>query len=406
LFLVALVAPACGDDDDGGGDADAAADIDAEVPAGPRPSKRSDTAGVAAPSLGVLAVFGGDDGPIVDQIPSPAYRNDTWVFDPGEGWSEVAGTGPSTRGRHAVALDSTGPRMLVFGGRFRAAGTTGPYTLYNDLWGFDFTARTWSQLDDGAGGPAPRYFAAAAADGAGTFYVYGGGTNTSPTVAQVATDLWMYDGAWSEVTQSGAVPPSRLFAGYTYDASRNRLVIFGGQVGDFVTPARNDLYAVDLATGEWTQLHAGGNGTGVPSGRFSAMLSYDAAGDRYLMTGGHADRGVTNDVWSFDPTGGGWSLARGADTFTGAALGCLGNPQEIPANYVDQDVTAPERRSGGVFEIIGDSAWLFGGESDCSDHLDDTWRYDLAAADWTEILPARSGESCLRRNEDCTCLCL
>lgn len=407
LFLALALTVACGDDDPS--DADAGpGDIDAGLSSTDRPSKRSDVAGVADPASGLIAVFGGDDGPIVNQIPSAAYRDDTWVFEPGVGWSEVVTTTkPSARGRYTVAHDPNEGRMLLFGGRFRTAGTTGPYTLRGDLWSFDFDAQTWTEIDSGgAGGPAARYFAASAYDPTSdTFYLWGGGINTDPLSLQIADDLWAYDaGGWRQVTQSGAMPPRRLFVAYAYDSSRDRLVIFGGQIGDFVTPARNDLYAVDLGTGAWSQLHAGA-GT-APSGRFSSALVYDEANDLYLMTAGHADLGVTNDVWAFDPTDNTWSMFRGADEFTGGALGCLGNPQEIPATYIDQDLTAPERRTGGVFRILGDVVWLFGGESDCSDHLDDTWRLDLASGAWTEVLGARSGESCARRNEDCACLCL
>ena len=52
------------------------------------------------------------------------------------------------------------------------------------------------------------------------------------------------------------------------------------------------------------------------------------------------------------------------------------------------------------------SIWIFGGmHAECSAHLDDTWRYPLGGGDWTELIEARSGESCLRRDDDCECLC-
>jgi len=295
--------------------------------------------------------------------------------------------------------------MLLFGGRYRAA-SSGAYDLYNDLWAFDFASQTWTEIDDGAGtAPQGRYFPAAAYDpDSSTFYAFGGGTGPNGFPANPVMDLWAFDAdGWRQVTTTNA-PGTRMFVAYTYDSERNRLVIFAGQIGDFLSPAENELYAIDLGTGAWTELH---DGTGLaPSGRFSSMMTYDAAGDRYIVMGGHADIGVTNDVWAFNPTANTWSLIRDADSFTGAALGCLGNNQEIPADYVDQDTSAPERRSGGVFAVIGDDAVLFAGEGDCSDHLDDTWRFNLSQAEWTEVISSRSGESCARRNDDCPCLCL
>jgi len=296
--------------------------------------------------------------------------------------------------------------MLVFGGRYRESGKSGNYTLYNDLWAFDFSARTWEKLSDGSGGPRPRYFSTAAYDAASeTFYVYGGGPNPNALAIEVATDLWSFkNGVWKEIPVSGPAPsPSRLFLGYTHDTKRNQLIIYGGQLGDFVTAANRELYALDLATGVWTLLDDGASG---PEGRFSALMTYDVDGDRYLMMGGHADLGVANDLWAYDRAAGSWTQLYVGDTFTGKSLGCLGNPREIPKDYIVQDANGPERRSGGFLGYTNGKVWLFGGESDCSDHLDDTWNFDLTSREWTEVRSATSGESCLRKNDDCQCLCI
>ena len=118
------------------------------------------------------------------------------------------------------------------------------------------------------------------------------------------------------------------------------------------------------------------------------------------------DIGDGNDLWEMDPESGEWSMVRDADAFTGEGLGCAGNGSEVPDDYVDQDLSAPERRHRGMFTLMHDSIWIFGGmHAECSAHLDDTWRYPLGGGDWTELIEARSGESCLRRDDDCECLC-
>jgi hypothetical protein len=410
VVLSAAVAGGCGDDarmmtdageDAGGMDGGDDAGTDAAMP-GPRPGKRSDIAGVADEMSGAIVLFGGDDGPIIDQIPQPNYIDDTWIFEPSAGWTELSVSGPSARGRYAVAYDPEGRRMLLFGGRYRAA-TSGPYTLYNDLWAFDFASRTWSMVHDGSGtAPAPRFFAAAAYDpGSDSFYVSGGGTNTDALRVEVAEDLWRFDGtSWTEVRMSGVPPSTRLYVGYAYDSMRNRLVIYAGQVGDLFSPGYRDLFGLDLATGAWTRLDTGTSG---PAGRWQSMVGYDAMGDRYIVFGGHADPGTTNDLWAFDPDGGSWTNLSAGDQFTGGSLGCLGNPREIPEDFVTQDLAAPERRQGGILAVVGSTVWLVMGESDCSDHLDDVWSFDSA---WTEVVPSRSGETCARRGDDCMCLCL
>ncbi len=369
-----------------------------------RPGGRSDLVGVADPTTGRFVIFGGDDGPVVNQQPQVRYLDETWLLDPTTGWAQATGAGPSARGRHAAALDGAG-RMLMFGGRYRATGATGNYTLHADLWALDLASQAWTRLHDGAGGPAPRYFATMVHDAAtGRTYVHGGGTNVSGLTIQPASDTWVFDGAaWTQLTTTGTAPTTRVFIAGTHDPMRGRLVVYGGQVGDFVSPGLGDLYALDLATGVWSRLH---DGSGMaPAGRFSATLSYDATGDRYLMFGGHVDPGTGNDLWAFDPTAGTWSVLAGGDMFTGVSPGCLGNPREIPADYVTEDPAAPERRSTPAVAALPDRLVVFGGESDCT-HLDDVWTFDLAGGGWAERLAARTGESCARRGDACSCLCL
>ncbi|MGE3635496.1 MAG: kelch repeat-containing protein [Sandaracinaceae bacterium] len=382
---------------DGGGDA-------GPILSTVRPGKRSDVGGVADPASNSIVIFGGDDGPIVNQIPTPNFRDDTWLFQPSAGWMEITvATPPSARARSAYGYDATNPRMIVFGGRYRSA-TSGPYTLYNDLWAFDFAARTWTMLHDGSGSaPAPRYFAGLAVAADGTIYVLGGGTNTDALNFTIAEDIWSFDGtSWTMRPRVGTPPSPRLFETWIHDVGRNRMLAFGGQRGDFFTAAYNELYAVELGTGEWSQLDPG---TG-PSGRFNGMGVHDTTMDRYIVFGGHPDVGTANDVWAWNAASGGWTQVSTGDQFTGGALGCLGNPAEIPSSYVTQDLSSPERRQGGVFGILGNDAWLFGGEGDCSDHLDDVWRLSLSGGGWSEIIEARTGESCDRRGDDCQCLCL
>ncbi len=374
-----------------------------------RPSKRSEVVAVPNEETRTILMFGGNDAPIVNQIPRSAYRDDTWVFEPGFGWTELDESGPSARGRYGAAPDVTNGRALVFGGRWREADGSGNYDLYNDLWAFDFESRTWSELDAGGGsGPAPRYYPGVVwSDEDQALYVYGGLINRDPLIFNIARDLWKWtaEGGWEEIATSGDEPSQRAFFGTTFDTTRNRLILFAGQIGDFQSLAYNDLYGLDVRTGVWEQLENGGNNA--PFTRMHPHLQYDASRDRVLLFGGHTDVGDDNDLWEFPGEGGSWRLEYEGDTFTGEGFGCFGNPSEVPEDYVNQDLDAPERRQKAAVSLMFDNLWIFGGmHAECSEHLDDTWRYDLGAMGWTELIEARTGESCLRRNEDCECLCL
>src|SRR5262249_2677397 len=101
------------------------------------------------------------------------------------------------------------------------------------------------------------------------------------------------------------------FMASAYDSQRNRMVIFGGQVGNFTSCSYNDTYALDLDTMKWKQLDDGAHKA--PETRILAHLTYDAEGDRYLLFGGHADIAAMNDLWAFDPNTNAWSKVHIAD---------------------------------------------------------------------------------------------
>ncbi|MEE2828691.1 MAG: kelch repeat-containing protein [Myxococcota bacterium] len=402
LLLAAQGCPLQGDDDDD----DHFLDV---ITSDERPSKRSEVISVADESSGTMLMFGGNEAAIVSQIPGATYLDETWVFEPGVGWDEVTDSGPHARGRHTAALDSENGRALVFGGRYRPEGQSGAYQLFDDLWAFDFTERRWTQLDDGSGpGPAARYYAQAAwSPTAGAFYVYGGLTNSDPLAFQRSSELWRWTESegWEEVDTSGDAPSPRAFYGTTYDAKRDRMLLFAGQVGDFQSLAYNDLFELDLSTGEWDELHGGG--VSAPFTRMHPHLQYDSSRDRLILFGGHTDLGDDNDVWAFPQGGDDWVLINEADRFTGVGVGCLNNSTEVPADYVEIDLSAPERRQKAFVTLMHDNLWVFGGmHAECSEHLDDTWRFDLESGSWQELIEARTGESCARRGDDCECLCL
>ena len=404
-WLTLLVA--CGGPNGEGGGEGVEVDPDV-VTSVERPDGRSEVLAATLPATGATLMFGGNDGPIVDQRVRARFRDDTWIFQPGVGWASVPAIGPSARGRYGVAVDASAGRALLFGGRYRDADETGDYRLFKDLWAFDFASRTWSEIETGRGGPSGRYYPTVGwADETQTLYVFGGATNQDALVIEPAMDLWRWTAGegWVEVPTTGTPPSTRTFFGSAWDPAGKFIYLFGGQVGDFSSLAFQDTWALDVTTGAWTQVD---DGTGrAPSTRMHAGLVWDADSARLLLFGGHTDIGDGNDLWTFDPASPGWDKVVQGDRFTESGLGCLGNPAEVPADYVEQDLDAPERRHRGLLTAWGGSLWIAGGmHSECSAYLDDTWRFDLASATWRPLIEARTGESCARRGDACECLCL
>ena len=168
----------------------------------------------------------------------------------------------------------------MFGGRFRPDGQSGAYDIFNDLWEFDFGTRQWTELHDGGGvAPPPRYYPMSGYDEeTDTFYVYGGNLNSDPLTFIEGRDLWAYrNGSWEQLDDpTGNAPSRRLFFGSTWDPVRKKMIMFGGQPGDFVSQAFNDTYALSVETGEWERLQGSNN---APSTRMHAHLLYDDTRD-------------------------------------------------------------------------------------------------------------------------------
>lgn len=348
---------------------------------------------------GRMLMFGGDQGTPIMCMSQTDFVAEVWAFHPDcdnfEALEPAAGMTP--RGRYALALDAARGRALIHGGRFRA-GTSGDYTVHDDLWAFDFASESWSML--AGGGPAARSNHVGVVVGE-QLIVYGGNTSTDGLSFTPLGDTWSFDLAteqWSQLTTSND-PPARLF--HAAAASSSTLYVFGG--GDenaFVGPFFRDLWALDVASGAWTMLDDGQAG---PPGTTWADLVLDEAGDRLLLWAGHDDTslGNNNALWSFDLGGGGWSLVLEGDVQAADANGFC----DFPAGFVTPDLAAPERRSAGgaVLDDAGQML-IFGGKTDCG-LINDVWSWSLADGVWTERSPATTGEICLRAFANCQTMC-
>ena len=364
---------------------------------------------------GVMIVFGGNDA-VPENCGIPAYTMsaDTWLYFDGDAedcgrWLKLEGDAPPRRTRHAAAFD--GQAMWVFGGRSRVGGG-GPYTVHSDLWRFDAEARTWTEATPEGDGPPGRYNTSLVYNpDRNELLLFGGNLNGDALAPTPSNDVWAYsidDNTWRNVSRPGG-PAPRMWHGGTFDTARNQMVIYGG--GDdtaFTGEVRYffDLWAFDAEEGRWAELPGGLIG---PAGRFWAKITYDSTNDRYLMFGGHdegLDRqvGNRNDLWSYDPDGGGWAQIGEEDTFNAPANGFCDFPPDF-ANIADG---TPERRNAHslVWNGACGRALVFGGKTDCG-AVDDVWRYDDTNG-WTNPTPANDGELCMRwrsNPDNCVNMC-
>jgi len=243
--------------------------VPAWVPVAPavRPTARFGHHAVFDAPRNRVLIFGGYDG---------AYLNDVHAFSQATGsWEPVAASGmpPSGRMYCGLVYDAGRERLLVIGGH--------PDKL-NDVWALRLKGGhpAWSQLSPRGTAPSPRFAHSVIYQPARNRVILFGGFD-----GLYRNDVWelSLQGAptWTQLTPAGTPPAGRWAAAVAYDATRDRMVVFGGYDG---VVSRNDVWALSLgATPAWTQLAPAGP---QPSPRANVEGAYDAAGDRFVVMDG------------------------------------------------------------------------------------------------------------------------
>jgi hypothetical protein len=183
-------------------------------------------------------------------------------------------------------------------------------------------------------------------------------TSTTATSSSTASS----PNTWTKLNPAGTLPSARSWSSMAYDPGTSRVIMFGG--GTVGGPTLfNDTWAYDPAANTWTELDPQGT---LPAGRSSHQMVYAAGGGRLIMFGGRDLAGSSlNDTWAYDPA---------ANTWT----------------ELDPQGTLPARRT--LYQMVYDPSSgliiLFGGRSGGGVFLNDTWAYDPAANNWTELKPS------------------
>jgi N-acetylneuraminic acid mutarotase len=418
LALLAACGSSSSGSSNGGPNADAG-DAGASLPAcngtpggGGTPAPRGDHAGAMDASGARFVVFGGDTAvPACPAAANHVFDATTWSLDIGCGtWTQVqAATPPPARARHAMATDYANDRAILFGGRTRT-GATGAYTLFNDVWTFDFKTSAWAQVTTSGTAPTPRSNAAIVVDAsANRLIVFGGNTSTDGLTFTPQADTYALDlasGAWSRIASSGA-PPARLFHAMAVDGDARVAYVFaGGDANAFIGPFLTDVWALDLAAESWKKVDTTGD---APDGRIKHALAYDSAAKRLVTFGGHddgspqtGDPGNENRTYALDLTKSPavWSKIGTGDAVSNAqAQTC-----SFPADFTTIDKASPERRSAFAFGASKDGRAMIvhGGDSDCG-LLADAWYF--GGASWIASKDSPIGQSCLRTQTTCKNLC-
>jgi N-acetylneuraminic acid mutarotase len=242
---------------------------------------------------GNLWLFGGNG---IDSVGLSGYLNDLWEFSPAANtWTWVSGANtanePGIYGTQGVPattnvpggrigadswIDNSG-NLWLFGGYSVVDQSTGNYGMFNDLWEFSTSAKTWTWVGGsnefnyptvyvGQGSslnfPGARYDSASWADSSGNFWLFGGDLTEEVGYGGYFNDLWEFTPSkqsWTLIsgsvlpgqegfygtqgTPSGAnIPGARTNAIGGFDTKGN-LWLFGGMGFD---STRNALNLNDL----------------------------------------------------------------------------------------------------------------------------------------------------------------
>lgn len=157
-------------------------------------------------------------------------------------------------------------------------------------------------------------------------------------------------------------PSPRFGYGMVYDDSINKIVLFGGGFQDSTSYSYfGDTWIYDPIANIWTEIFPQQS----PSARSSHSMVYDSINQKIILFGGiDLNDNWLDDTWIFDST-----LERWTQVF----------PETSP----------PQRGSASMyFDEHAQKIILYGGYRAIGGHFEDTWSYDYATNNWTNLEPA------------------
>lgn len=298
------------------------------APAGPSLDRQFHAATYDA-SRARVVIFGGASG--------LQYRGETWEYAPAaQTWAQGAlgASHAPDQYRGAATFDTNRGRLIVFGGDTRSD------PVGNETWEFD--GNNWQRITIGATPPERRLHAMAFHEERNVAVMFSGGSAPNDTCLYRAATGW----ACSTPTNS---PVGRFFHTMAYDPARQVVVMFGG--GDGSSTMLQDVWEHDGTTNSnaWVNKTPALIPENWPARRRSARMAWDASRQKVVMFGGYdqTQQIVYGDTWAWDGTS--WELINAGDpnlstrlnvglgfnSPTGSLLLYAGEPQTTVAAFTD-----------------------------------------------------------------------
>ncbi|MEE9174342.1 MAG: kelch repeat-containing protein [Thermoplasmata archaeon] len=228
-----------------------------------------------------VILFGGIVEPQGDGIAS----NETWAYDYDTNtWSDLNPTvRPPAGGRKPMVYDAESDRVVLLMAE-RTAQT----------WTYDFNTNTWTDMTGGIE-PPPQGSPAMAYDAESDRTILFWGCSL---LACAGPQTWAYDlntDIWANMT-SKSEPTTRTGHRMAYDLESDRVILFGGQQGAL---RLSDTWSYDYNANTWTEMSPGTD----PGARALHDVTYDSEGDRMVLFGGQIGQGHgtpnVNETWIY-----------------------------------------------------------------------------------------------------------
>jgi len=360
-------------------------------------------------SSGNFWLFGGYGHDIYEE----GLLNDLWQYNPStDEWTWMSGDNesgsagsyitmgtpnanniPSSRS-HSVSWTDNSGNLWLFGGF--GYDSNGDQGYLNDLWRYNPSTKLWSWMDGVNTKGACSFYGT---PGVPDYTSVPGARDASVSWVDANGDLWMFGGYG--------------YNGIRYSTGQPDAIMIDVPGPDCDITWLGELWRYNIAAHQWTWM-SGGNrrselgvyGTkgipaaeNTPGSRESSTAWSDASGNLWLFGGygndGDDSLGHMNDLWRYNTSTGQWTWMSG-DNATGA-YGTYGTKGLAGAD------NAPGARRYSTQSSWTDSSgnlWLFGGDGyagkgyiddpkvsiineSSTGHLNDLWRYDTAANQWT-----------------------
>jgi len=239
----------------------------------------------------------------------PANRpQDTWLWD-GTNWTNVTGTAgaPTAQYKFMMAFDGARGETVLFGGL--CSNAFNPSCPYGPAWGalqetWTFNGTTWNKKTP-VHSPPPSWDGPMAYDAVrGEVVLFGGNSGGCTPNNQT----WTWNGVdWTLKTVVGAVPAAGAGGVMTYDAVRQRSILYGGLTNLCSSSSNFSSETWQWDGTGWTNL-TGSVGTPPPA-RIFAGMAYDIRNNQVVLFGGEDGSGgpVANDTWLLGAAGTGSS---------------------------------------------------------------------------------------------------